>query len=67
VIKRLEKEDELRKKLPAEKEIEGHLKTEMLKKKVCMGEKKEQPNEQVVEQIINLQDDPDTNYGYRKM
>lgn len=31
------------------------------------GEKKEENNEQVVDQIIKLQADPDTNYGYRKM
>lgn len=32
-IKRLEKENELLKKLLAEKELEGHLKSELLKKK----------------------------------
>jgi len=35
--------------------------------RLVSGEKKEETNEQVVDQIINLQDDPDTNYGYRKM
>ncbi len=39
-IKRLEKENELLKKLLAEKEIEGHLKTEMLKKKYAWARKK---------------------------
>ena len=37
-IKRLEKENELLKKLLAEKELEGHLKSELLKKK-CAWEK----------------------------
>ncbi len=35
-IKRLEKENKLLKKLLAEKEIEGHLKTEMLKKNIVI-------------------------------
>jgi len=39
-IKRLEKENGLLKKLLAEKEIEGHLKTEMLKKKYAWARKK---------------------------
>ena len=39
-IKRLEKENELLKKLLAEKEVEGHLKTEMLKKKYAWARKK---------------------------
>ena len=39
-IKRLEKENELLKKLLAEKELEGHLKTEMLKKKYAWARKK---------------------------
>ena len=34
-IKRLEKENELLKKLLAEKEIEAHLKDEMLKKRIA--------------------------------
>ena len=38
-IKRLEKENELLKKLLAEKEVEGHLKTEMLKKKYAWERK----------------------------
>jgi len=29
--------------------------------------KKEETNKQVIDQIIDIQDDPDTNYGYRKM
>ena len=39
-IKRLEKENEVLKKLLAEKELEGHLKTEMLKKKYAWARKK---------------------------
>jgi len=39
-IKRLEKENELLKKLLAEKEVEGHLKDEMLKKKYAWARKK---------------------------
>jgi len=39
-IKRLEKENGLLKKLLAEKELEGHLKTEMLKKKYAWARKK---------------------------
>ena len=39
-IKRLEKENELLKKLLAEKEVEGHLKNEMLKKKYAWARKK---------------------------
>lgn len=39
-IKRLEKENELLKKLLAEKEVEGHLKTELLKKKYAWARKK---------------------------
>ena len=39
-IKRLEKENELLKKLLAEKEVEGHLKSEMLKKKYAWARKK---------------------------
>ncbi|NPD86838.1 transposase, partial [Lentimicrobium sp. L6] len=39
-IKRLEKENELLKKLLAEKELEGHLKTELLKKKYAWARKK---------------------------
>ena len=35
--------------------------------RLVFGKKKEETNEQVVDQIINLQDDPDTDYGYRKM
>jgi len=35
--------------------------------RLVSGEKKEETNEQVVSQILNLQNDPDTNYGYRKM
>jgi len=38
-IKRLEKENELLKKLLAEKEIEGHLKSELLKKKYAWARK----------------------------
>lgn len=38
-IKRLEKENELLKKLLAEKELEGHLKTELLKKKYAWARK----------------------------
>jgi putative transposase len=39
-IKRLEKENSLLKKLLAEKELEGHLKDEMLKKKYAWARKK---------------------------
>ena len=39
-IKRLEKENDLLKKLLAEKELEGHLKTELLKKKYAWARKK---------------------------
>jgi putative transposase len=39
-IKRLEKENGLLKKLLAEKEVEGHLKDEMLKKKYAWAGKK---------------------------
>jgi len=39
-IKRLEKENALLKKLLAEKEIEGHLKDEMIKKKYAWARKK---------------------------
>ncbi len=39
-IKRLEKENELLKKLLAEKEVEGHLKNEMLKKKYAWARKR---------------------------
>ena len=39
-IKRLEKENALLKKLLAEKELEGHLKTELLKKKYAWARKK---------------------------
>lgn len=39
-IKRLEKENELLKKLLAEKEVEGHLKTELLKKEFAWARKK---------------------------
>ena len=39
-IKRLEKENELLKKLLAEKELEGHLKDELLKKKYPWARKK---------------------------
>ena len=39
-IKRLEKENSLLKKLLAEKEIEGHLKDEMIKKKYAWARKK---------------------------
>ena len=42
-IKRLEKENELLKKLLAEKEIEGHLKTELLKKKYAWARKQNWP------------------------
>ena len=42
-IKRLEKENELLKKLLAEKEVEGHLKTEMLKKKYAWARKEKLP------------------------
>lgn len=38
-IKRLEKENEVLKKLLAEKELEGHLKTELLKKKYAWARK----------------------------
>ncbi|HHH52356.1 MAG TPA: transposase [Bacteroidetes bacterium] len=39
-IRRLEKENATLKKLLAEKELEGHLKTEMLKKKYAWARKK---------------------------
>ena len=39
-IKRLEKENSLLKKLLAEKELEGHLKDELLKKKYAWARKK---------------------------
>jgi len=39
-IKRLEKENATLKKLLAEKELEGHLKTELLKKKYAWARKK---------------------------
>ena len=39
-IRRLEKENELLKKLLAEKELEGHLKDELLKKKYAWAKKK---------------------------
>jgi len=39
-IKRLEKENALLKKLLAEKELEGHLKDEMIKKKYAWARKK---------------------------
>ena len=39
-IKRLEKENNLLKKLLAEKDLEGHLKDEMLKKKYAWARKK---------------------------
>jgi len=39
-IKRLEKENAILKKLLAEKELEGHLKTELLKKKYAWARKK---------------------------
>lgn len=35
--------------------------------RLVSGDKKEETNKQVVDQIIGIQDDPDTNYGYRKM
>ena len=40
-IKRLEKENALLKKLLAEKELEGHLKTELLKKKYAWAKRKQ--------------------------
>ena len=36
-------------------------------KRLVSGEMIEESNEQVVDEIINLQLDPDTDYGYRKM
>lgn len=36
-------------------------------KRIVSGETITETNEQVVDQIVNLQLDPDTNYGYRKM
>jgi hypothetical protein len=35
--------------------------------RLVSGDKKEETNKQVIDQIIDIQDDPDTNYGYRKM
>ncbi len=36
-------------------------------KRLVSGEMTEESNEQVVDQVINLQSDPDTDYGYRKI
>ncbi|MCF6171723.1 MAG: hypothetical protein L3J66_12160 [Bacteroidales bacterium] len=36
-------------------------------KRLVSGEMTEESNEQVVGQVINLQSDPDTDYGYRKI
>lgn len=32
-----------------------------------MGKKEEVRNEQIIDEVLKLQDDPDTDYGYRKM